>query len=272
MRPRRIGVAPVLVPLAFLAMTLGLGVWQVERMHWKAGILDAIARAEAKGPVPLGAGPVALGAGPVPLGAGPVSLGAGPVSLGAGPVSLGAGPRPSQFERVVVSGRLDPSREAAYASDVRDVRGVPTFGVFLLEPLLRAHAPAVLVDLGWVPASTTGRPAVTVAGTRTVVGYVRRPEHPALFTPAPDLATRQFYALEPVAIGRAVGLGDGVAPFTVVALRQHGDPAFPAAETTLPRPPDNHLQYAVTWFTLAALTVVMTGAWWAQALGRRGTA
>ncbi len=235
MTRRRIGLAPVLVPVAIVAITLGLGIWQVERLHWKARILDAIARAEA-----------------------------------APPVSLDAAMAPPQFARVVVTGRLDPAREAAYASDVRDVGGVPTFGAFLIEPLLRAGAPPVLVDLGWVPASTTGRPAVTVGGVRTVTGYVRRPEHGLLFTPAPDLATRQFYALDPETIAPAIGFAR-VAPFTVVALRETGDPAFPDAETTLPRPADNHLQYAVTWFTLAVLTVVMTAAWWAQTLRARRT-
>ncbi len=231
MRRVRIGLAPILVPLLLLALTVGLGAWQVERLHWKRRILDAIAHAEAAAPVPLVPGIV-----------------------------------PTQFERVTVRGRLDPGREAAYASDVRDVGGVPTFGVFLLEPLLRPGAPPVLVDLGWVPATTSGRPSVRLGGERTVIGFVRRPEHPALFTPAPDRATRQFYALDPVAIAAAIGLDTQVAPFTVVTLRQPGDPAFPDGDATLPRPANNHLQYAVTWFTLAAITAAMTGAWWVQAL------
>ncbi len=233
-RPR-IGLAPILVPFVLVGLASGLGVWQVERLHWKERILAAIARAEASPPVPLG--PDAAD--------------------------------PGQFEKVVATGRLDPAYEAAYASDVRDVHGVPTFGVFLVEPLRRDGAPPLLVDLGWVPAGTDGHPSVTVAGPRSISGYVRRPEHAALFTPSPDLATRQFYALDPAVIGSGIGLG-AVAPFTLVALRVPGAPPFPAATSSLPRPPNNHFQYALTWFALAGIAAGMSVAWWVQTIRATG--
>ena len=126
----------------------------------------------------------------------------------------------------------------------------------------------MLVDLGWVPASVAGHPAVTVAGERTILGYVRAAERGGLFTPAPDRATRQFYALDPPTITAGVGLADAM-PFTLVALSGGSNGAYPAAEAMLSRPPDNHLQYAVTWFTLAGIVVVMTGAWWWRWIGER---
>ena len=38
---------------AMLAVLLGLGTWQVERLHWKQDVLSQIARAEAAPAVPL---------------------------------------------------------------------------------------------------------------------------------------------------------------------------------------------------------------------------
>ena len=213
------------MPLLLLALTIGLGVWQVQRLHWKQAILARIAAAERSPPVPLGDAPV------------------------------------TQFERVGATGMLRPDLAVSYATDVRDLRAGPTFGVFLLEPLIRPHAAPLLVDLGWVPADPHGRPTLTVSGTTTVDGYVRASERPTLFTPSPALVQRQFYALDPSAIGRAIGLPDLV-PFTLVALGPTRADAFPQPAETLPRPPNNHLQYAVTWFSLAAIVLVGTTIWW----------
>ena len=44
---------PGLMTVVMLAVLLGLGTWQVHRLHWKEAILAQIARAEAAPPVPL---------------------------------------------------------------------------------------------------------------------------------------------------------------------------------------------------------------------------
>jgi surfeit locus 1 family protein len=215
-----------------MALTLGLGIWQIYRLHWKEGLLARIAQAEHAPPVPLGDTP------------------------------------PTQFERVSATGTLRPDLAVSYATDVRDLPAGPTFGVFLLEPLERPGAAPLLVDLGWVPADPHGRPSLTVAGTRTIDGYVRAAEPPSLFTPNADLAQRQFYALDPPAIGRALGMS-GLPPFTLIALGEARAGVFPQPATSLPRPPNNHLQYAVTWFSLAAIVLIGTAIWWRGARARK---
>ncbi|MCB4822397.1 SURF1 family protein [Roseicella aerolata] len=47
---------PVLAALPVLAILLGLGTWQVQRLHWKTDLLAAIAAAEAGPALPLDAG------------------------------------------------------------------------------------------------------------------------------------------------------------------------------------------------------------------------
>ena len=82
------------------------------------------------------------------------------------------------------------------------------------------------------------------------MGYVRPPEHPRWFGATDDPAARRFFALDPAAIGAALGLAE-VAPFTLVALGPAGGVPEPAQ--ALPRPPNDHLGYAITWFGLAGL-------------------
>ena len=46
-------LGPGVMTAAMLAVLLGLGTWQVERLHWKQDVLSQIARAEAAPAVPL---------------------------------------------------------------------------------------------------------------------------------------------------------------------------------------------------------------------------
>lgn len=197
-----------------LGLTLSLGVWQVERLHWKLGVLAAIDRAEAAPPVPLPADPV-------------------------------------PFEKVALRGRMRDDLQAHYGSEVRSTVSGPALGSQLITPLERPDGPPVLVDRGWL-ADGAALPADP--GTVTVVGYVRPAETPGWFAPATDLQAKRFWSLDPAAIGAALGLAR-VAPFTVVALGPAAGGLEPAQ--SLPRPPNDHLGYAITWFGLSACLVAV---------------
>ena len=127
----------------------------------------------------------------------------------AAPVPLPDDPVP--FTRVVVSGRLRPGT-ALYGADVRATPAGPAMGGQLLQVLERPGATPIVVDLGWVPEGDA-RPAERTE----IVGYVRPPEYPVRFGAADDPARRRFYALDPAAIGAALGV-PGVAPYTIVAM------------------------------------------------------
>ena len=49
-----------------------------------------------------------------------------------------------------------------------------------------------------------------------------------------------------------------VAPFTLVAMGAGG---MPEPATTLPRPPNDHLNYALTWFALALSLLIVFAAY-----------
>lgn len=159
--------------------------------------------------------------------------------------------RPNQFLKVRVSGILRTDLPALYGAEGRDRPQGPVLGAQLLMPLDRPGADTVLVLLGWVPAL----PAPQPPHPATIEGYVRLAEHPAWFSPADDAAGHRFYTLDPAAIGAALGLAR-VAPFTVVALGPETG-AIPEPAHTMPRPVDNHLSYALTWFGLAATLFVI---------------
>ncbi len=76
---------------------------------------------------------------------------------------------------------------------------------------------------------------------------------------------RQFFTLDPVRIAAALDLPT-VAPFTLGRARAGAAGRLPSRRRHLPRPPNNHLSYALTWYGLAAALVVVFGTWARQRL------
>jgi surfeit locus 1 family protein len=205
-----------------LALLLGLGTWQVQRLHWKQGLLAQIARAEATPAVALPA-------------------------------------EPDPYSKVQVTGLLRQDLSASYGAEVRDTPVGPQLGSQLIVPLEREEGTAVLVDRGWAP-DTRPRAIALPNGEVTLVGYVRPRDTPGLFSARDDPATRRFYTLDPPAIGAALGL-PRVAPFVLVVMGPPPPERYPDPARHLPQPPNNHLSYAITWYGLAAALVVIFVLW-----------
>jgi len=208
--------------LAMFAILIGLGTWQIYRLHWKEGILAQIARAEAAPPAPLSGDP-------------------------------------SPYTKVTVTGRLRADLGASYGVDVRDTAQGPTMGTYLIQPLERPGQPPLLVDRGWVPQNRAA-PIAQPQGDTTIVGFIHEPAKPGMFSATDDPATRTFYTLDPAAIGASLGL-PRVAPFVLVAMGPPPPQRWPDPAQHLPQPPNNHLNYAITWYSLALSLVVMFAVW-----------
>ncbi len=215
-------VVPGLTTLVMLIVLLGLGTWQVYRLRWKEGILAQIAMAEAAPPVPLG-------------------------------------PTPAPYTKVSVTGRFLFDRAVEFGAEVRDTSAGPTMGYYQIVPLEREDAPTILVNRGWVPQKREA-PLDEPDGVVTVTGYVRAAEAAQWFSPTDNAPERQFYTLDPRTIGAAVGVVSP-APFTLIVLGPAMPAAYPAPAQHLPRPPNNHLSYVITWYGLAVALVVIFIVW-----------
>jgi carboxypeptidase Taq len=205
-----------------LAVLIGLGVWQLERLHWKLGLLAQLDAADAAAPVPL-------------------------------PFD----PRPLQKVRLV--GRWLPDLLAWYGAEVRDTSEGSTMGAQVLMPLQMDNGTMVIVDRGWIP--TTRKVAVpTPGGTVSVTGWLRPSEQQGLFTPPDVPNARRFYTMNPGTIGTVLGVAP-VLPFVLMQLAQGPVDGYPIPQARLPRPPNNHLGYAFTWFGLALALLGVFGAY-----------
>jgi len=227
--------------LAALAVLVGLGLWQLKRLHWKEGL---IAQIETRTKAP-------------------------PITLKDATLMAGEGRDPSYY-RVRVGGRFRHEQER-YLLAVSAGR----FGWHVITPLETGDGEMVLIDRGFVPDRLKDpalRPDGEVANGVTVTGIVRMPETQGLFTPDNEpVANRWFWRdLKAMAQSMFPGGTVGLAPFFLEAEKGDVPGGWPEAGQTRTELPNNHLQYAFTWFLLAACLVVIYVAYVWKAQSRSG--
>ena len=118
---------------------------------------------------------------------------------------------------------------------------------------LAGTARRIMVDLGFVAEGD--RAFVRPKGEITVAGNLNWPAEKDSFTPEPDLLKKIWFARDVDRMANVLG----TEPLLVVARRI--DPAIPAI---MPLPvdtssiPNDHKNYAITWFSLAFVWLGMT--------------
>ncbi len=130
-------------------------------------------------------------------------------------------------------------------------------GYYVLTPLARADGGTVLVNRGFVPTELKAqddRRDGLIEGPTTVTGILRASEARGLFVPEPDPARGEWFNRDVAGIAAARGLSE-VAPYLIEADAVPGQTTWPRGGQLRVDLPNNHLQYAFTWFGLAACLI-----------------
>lgn len=211
---------------AGVAILIGLGIWQLDRKVWKENLILTLNTRLARAPEDL-----------PPRESWPRLV-----------------PDSNEFTRVTFPAEFLAGEEAlvysAGSAFRPDVHG-PGYWVF--APARLAGGSIVLVDRGFVPLDRKDlatRAQGALSGTIEVVGVLRWPETRGTFTPPDEPQNNVWYLRDPKAMAVAKKW-DAAAPFYI----EQESPVPPGG---LPKPgklvvnlPDDHLQYALTWFALA---------------------
>jgi surfeit locus 1 family protein len=226
-----------LVPtlLSFVVL-IGLGTWQLQRKAWKEGLIATLN----------------------------AQLAASPTGLPPGAAWAGLDQKDNEYRRVTLTVTFDNAKEAfVFAAPSAFRPDVSSPGYWVFTPARLADGGTVMVNRGFVPESRQdpkSRREGEISGPLQIVGAMRWADARHWFTPSDEPAHNLWFSRDPLAIAGAKRLGP-VAPFYV----EEEGPAPPGG---LPQPgklavelPDNHLQYALTWYGLAIVLLVSFVTW-----------
>ena len=93
-----------------------------------------------------------------------------------------------------------------------------------------------------------------------MVGVLRWPEVAGWFAPSHDTARNLWFVRDPLAIAAAKGW-TGVAPFYVELESPQPPGGLPQPGPLKVRLRNEHLGYAITWYGLAVVVIVMFAFW-----------
>lgn len=126
-------------------------------------------------------------------------------------------------------------------------------GYRIIGALDRPEGGAILVDLGFVEVEHTD--IVTPSDPLTITGNLQWPQETDKFTPEPDFDDNIWFARDVPVMADALG----TLPLLVVARAvSPADPVITPFPVQTAAIPNDHLQYAITWFSLAAVWLAMS--------------
>jgi surfeit locus 1 family protein len=200
-----------------VAILIGLGVWQVQRLAWKEALIATVTG-----------------------------------HMLAKPLTLDQAMRTNaddvQYRKVALGGHFDNAKEAYVFTTGAD--GEPVYHV--LTPFLTDDGRVLMVDRGEIPKDRLApQSRAAIEGPTHVVGVWRVPDAPGFFTPKPVPSQHIWYSRDLAGIAAA----DGVrlaAPVVIEADASPNPGGWPKGGQTVVDFPNNHLSYAITWFGLAA--------------------
>jgi surfeit locus 1 family protein len=199
---------------------IGLGTWQVQRLHWKEGLIAARRAAFHLPPV-------------------------------APPPNFAAAQR-LEYHPVRASGHFINDREMPVAAIADD----GTAGYDIVTPFVLDDGRVLLVERGFVPTdlkTPNSRRAGEIAGPTQVTGPLRLDHgRPSWFTPDNLPPRNAWYFIDLGAMAAAAAPHAKVLPYYVDADATPNPGGWPKGGQTAVDLPNHHLSYAITWYALAA--------------------
>jgi surfeit locus 1 family protein len=206
-------IAPLLFGLIGIAVLIGLGVWQLQRLEWKTGVL---ARIEAR-------------------------ISAEPVEIPPAPDEAS-----DQYRRVRASGRTGAGEIHVYTANASGA-----VGYRVIAPFTLGDGRMILLDRGFVPLAAKDAPREI--GPAEVEGSLLWPDDGASESSPPDLEKNIWITRDVSSVAAALGT------LPVLLVVETSQPAGgPAPLPVTINIPNNHLDYALTWFGLALAWAGMT--------------
>ncbi|MEH6476349.1 MAG: SURF1 family protein [Sneathiella sp.] len=218
------GLLPTVMTIPAVFIMLALSVWQVDRYFWKVNLLDTLQQ----------------------------QLAADGVQLPSGDLSVDEW----GYRRVTLNGEFQHDQEIhLFAHTLKGRKGFQ-----IITPFVRSGGKGtVLVNRGWVPEEkkeAAARPEGNIRGEIEISGIARKPwEKSYSFLPESNAETNVWLYGELDDMAKTLGIT--VSPLFVELDVMTVPGGLPIGGQTRMSVPNNHIEYAVTWFGMGGAMFVI---------------
>lgn len=232
-------IAPLV--LLVLVLLVSLGTWQWQRMVWKENLLAAISERSTAVPASL-----------------------------QNVEAMAASGADIEYRSVTAKGVFDNNHEQFFFATHEGQTGY-----FVYTPLFLSNARVVLVNRGFIPydmKEQVKRLDGQIAGEVEISGLARQPINgkPSALVPDNDLTKNIYFWKDIGAMADNAGIARrNLVPFFIDVNKAPNPGGFPIGGVTLVDLPNNHLQYAITWYGLALSLVFVSAIAYFQGLKRK---
>lgn len=220
----RLKLIPTLFTIPAILIMIGLGTWQLDRMKWKE---DLIALLDDR-------------------------TSASPINLPDHPLNQAD----HEFMPVFLQGQFDHTQEFILQNRTYEKKA----GMHVLTPFVLADGKgAVLVDRGWVPFAAPGqehRLNNQPEGFLLLNGIIRFSPGQTAFIPENSAGKNQWYYIDLNAIDKLTEVNI-TTDYYVMAVHTGADGDYPVGGQWKIALPNSHLEYAITWYSLALILLVI---------------
>ncbi|MCE3232354.1 MAG: hypothetical protein K0R98_611 [Rickettsiaceae bacterium] len=214
---------PTLFTITALFVLLSLGTWQVYRLQWKNNLVATVNEK---------------------------------IAMPAVEMSPDVDINQLQYRKVHLQGEFLNDKEVHLFTGAKKFKG--EMGYDILTPMRLADGRVVLVDRGWLPhdkKEPQSRPETLLSGIVDVVGMLHKGEIKGRFTPDNDIEKNLWFWIDIPAIENYTGTK--LQNLYVRQLKEGDSNVLPIAGDAVITQRNDHLQYAVTWYGLAIVLLVI---------------
>jgi len=215
---------PTLFTIPALIVLVFLGSWQVHRLNWKNNIVSEVESKIAMEPILM--------------------------------PSKVDDIEDLKYRKIIARGEFLHDEEIHLFTGQKKFKG--DSGYDILTPMKLENGGYVLVDRGWVPSDkkeADKRPETLTDGVVTVLAMLHKGEKPGRFTPDNDMEENLWFWIDMDAISKQTG--HDFQNLYLRQLKKDGDSDLPVGGDEKIKHRNDHLQYAVTWYALAIILIVI---------------
>ncbi|MBM85068.1 MAG: surfeit locus 1 family protein [Rhodospirillaceae bacterium] len=214
---------PTIITVPALIVLVALGTLQVDRLQWKSALIENFETMVSQPLVP--------------------------------PPQSVSDWKTWRFRRVSMTGVYQHQKEILLTGKTFE----GTAGFHVITPFLVRDGRIILVNRGWVPdklSERERRPETLIQGLVKVEGILRQDKRRGYFVPDNEPNNEVWLYVDTDEMSRHREIVP-VASYYVDAIRRPGPYALPIGATTEVTVRNEHLQYAITWYLLAATLAVI---------------